>query len=323
MKRQAFVNALMSALLITVPALALELGDPAPALKVEKWIKGGPIDLKAGQGKNVFVIEFWATWCAPCRASIPHLTDVQKKYKERGVVVVGISVDGGAKHPTRAQVEPFVKEWGEKMDYVVALDTEERTTMEAYMTPFMLNGIPCAFVVDKEGRLVWAGDPRENLEKVLDEVLAGKYDLEAAKKADQERRKLAAKEAAARQLLAKYFETVTASDKPENVEQLGMLVFIGLDNNPVLLNELAWDILTREDVKYRDLKLALRAAKVANERSDAKNPAILDTYARALFDNGHVQEAIETQKKAVGLATDPEMKVELEQALKRYEAAGK
>ncbi|MEW6198285.1 MAG: redoxin domain-containing protein [Planctomycetota bacterium] len=320
-----YVNfaSLLVVVLLAAPALSLELGDPAPPLKVEKWIKGGPIDLKAGEGKTTYVLEFWATWCAPCRASIPHLTEVQKKYKDKGVVVVGISVDGGKNNATRGDVEPFVKEWDAKMEYAVALDTEPRETMEAYLTGFLVQGIPHAFIVDKTGKIVWHGHPAGELDKALDAVLAGKHDLEAAKKADQERRTAAAKQMAAMKLMENYFETVTAKDKPENASELGLLVFIGMDNDPYLLNMLAWDILTRQDVKYRDVKLALRAGKAAVEATKGEDAAILDTYARALFDNGQVKEAIEQQKKAVALAKNDELRAELEQALKQYEEAAR
>src|SRR5688572_28676628 len=64
-------------------------GDPAAPLKIKEWVKGGPLDVH--DGKNVYVVEFWATWCPPCRTSIPHLAELQKRFKNRGVVIVGIS----------------------------------------------------------------------------------------------------------------------------------------------------------------------------------------------------------------------------------------
>ena len=86
--------------------LALDLGDPAPALQVAEWIKGAPVDFKTGKGKNVYVLDFWATWCAPCRMSMPHLTELQQKYKSNGLVIVSISDE----HPRL--IEAFTKQIG-------------------------------------------------------------------------------------------------------------------------------------------------------------------------------------------------------------------
>src|SRR4051812_31324782 len=72
------------------PPVTLKPGDPAPPLRVSKWLKGGPIP-KLEKGK-VYVMEFWATWCGPCVAGMPHVTKLQKKYADRGVVVIGMNV---------------------------------------------------------------------------------------------------------------------------------------------------------------------------------------------------------------------------------------
>eukprot|EP01027_Heterolobosea_sp_BB2_P010834 GEZU01015843.1.p1 GENE.GEZU01015843.1~~GEZU01015843.1.p1 ORF type:complete len:154 (+),score=38.14 GEZU01015843.1:50-511(+) len=61
-----------------------------------QFVKGDPITLEEGNGKNVFVVEFWATWCPPCRASIPHLTKLQQQYKDKDVVFLGITTEDDA-----------------------------------------------------------------------------------------------------------------------------------------------------------------------------------------------------------------------------------
>jgi thiol-disulfide isomerase/thioredoxin len=294
------------------PALATELGDPAPALKIASWVKGKPIDLKAGKGKHVYVIEFWATWCPPCREAIPHLTELQKKYKDKGVVIIGISEEAPD------VVKPFVKEMGDKMDYTVAIDRDGAMDT-AYMDAFGIDGIPHAFIVDKQGRIAWQGHPEVGMDKALDEIVAGTYDLDAARQADK-----------ARQFANDYFDLIIvkagkAATEKEKKEIVKKAAGVGADvvkygaRNADLLNGFAWTILTSPRIRSRDLDLALKAARAAYDASEGKSPDILDTYARALFDTGKKAEAIKYQKKAVELAKDDAMRKELKNTLGRYE----
>lgn len=177
------------------------VGDPAAPLKIAEWIKGKPVDLAAVKGKQVVVVEFWATWCGPCRKSIPHLTEMQKKFKD--VIFVGISSeDAGA-------VKPFVKKMGEQMAYTVAVD-DDRKTSAGYMEAYGIDGIPHAFIVDKEGRMVWLGHPLAGLDETLAEVVAGKFDLEKSKKR------------AAAQKQVEEFEAVASRDPNDSkLERMG------------------------------------------------------------------------------------------------------
>ncbi len=165
--------------------LADKIGDKAKPLNISEWVKGAtaeaPVDVT--DGKNVYVVEFWATWCGPCRTSIPHLTELQKKYKDKGVVFVGVS------NETLEKVQPFVEEQGEKMEYVVALDKENLTNQD-YMRAYGRNGIPCSFIINKKGQIVWVGHPM-TMDKPLEEIVAGTFDLAAAIKADEMRAKIA------------------------------------------------------------------------------------------------------------------------------------
>jgi len=142
-------------------ANAAKIGDPAAPLKIKEWLKGKPVDLK--NREKIYVVEFWATWCGPCRVSIPHLTELQKKFADKGVVFVGISDE------QPSVVKPFVDKMGEKMNYVVACD-DERQTYAGYMEAYGRNGIPSAFIVDKEGKVAWAGHPMADLETKLQQL---------------------------------------------------------------------------------------------------------------------------------------------------------
>ncbi len=176
----AFLSVL-TALALTPLAPAAELGDAAKPLQISEWVKGKPVDLATAKGKQIVVVEFWATWCPPCRASIPHLTEMQKKFKD--VAFVGISDEDAD------TVKDFVKKMGDKMDYTVAVDDDKKTG-EAFMAAFGVKGIPHAFVVDKESRIVWSGHPMAGLEETLTDLIAGKYDMTKAKKRDAARQKM-------------------------------------------------------------------------------------------------------------------------------------
>jgi len=150
----------------TAAVIPTKLGDPAYPLTGLTWVKGGPVMLTPGK---VYVVEFWATWCPPCRESIPHLTSLQKKYDDR-VTFVGISSeDPGV-------VKTFVGKQGDNMDYNVAVDAMGKVG-KGYMDAFRQGGIPTAFVVDSTGQVIWYGHPLGDLEKVLDRVLAGTYQV--------------------------------------------------------------------------------------------------------------------------------------------------
>ena len=127
-----------------------KIGDEAPALVQLTWIKGEPVTISPGQ---VYVVEFWATWCPPCRKSIPHLTELQQKYKDR-IVFIGLSKEDAE------TVRPFVDEMGEKMDYAVAVDAAGAAFRE-YMTAFGQSGIPHAFIVSTAGKITWHGHPMD------------------------------------------------------------------------------------------------------------------------------------------------------------------
>lgn len=297
---------LIAATTLSLNLSAIELGDTAPPLHIKDWVKGEAVDLAAGKGKNIYVVEFWATWCGPCRTSIPHLTELQKQFKDKNVVFVGISDE------ERKAVAPFVKRMGKKMDYVVAID-DNRKSYSDYMAAFGQNGIPHAFVVNKEGQIAWHGHPMADLDKVLTEIVEGRFDMAAVKK-----------EAKAGSQIQEYFGMAVQGIANDKSKKLGSQILTDAASNPTLLNEFAWVIFTEEQLKTRDYELAMSAVQKAFDVTDGKDSNVLDTYARGLFLTGKVVEAIQTQKRAIELCNDERLLPHLKSSLEEFEEkAGK
>lgn len=103
---------------------------------------GNKIDLADYRGK-VVILEFFATWCEPCRISAPELQVLQKRYKDKGVTVIAISFDEGPDTP--AKVRSFMKEYG--LSYIHAIDSGQvRKQYEAFV-------LPTTVIIDGEGKI--------------------------------------------------------------------------------------------------------------------------------------------------------------------------
>ena len=156
----------------------LTVGDPAPKLQVGGWIQGEPV--RKFDADHIYVIEFWATWCGPCRVSLPHLNDLWQKFKDKGVIAIGQDVW----EEDHSAVAPFVKQMGDKMTYRVALDDSSQETNGFMLVNWIRAadqiGIPTAFIVNKQGRIAWIGDPMGLNEKLLNDILSGHYDMTKA-----------------------------------------------------------------------------------------------------------------------------------------------
>ncbi len=136
----AVTAALITPAITTLSAARQEpslIGKPAPAFAL-KDMAGKPLSLAAYKGK-VVLLDFWATWCVPCREEIPHFLALQKKYGARGFAVIGVSMDDDAK-----PIPAFVKKYG--VTYPVALG--DAALGDKYGGVL---GLPVAFVIDRAG----------------------------------------------------------------------------------------------------------------------------------------------------------------------------
>lgn len=146
---------------------SLKVGDPAPALHASKWLQGDAVP-RFLPGK-VYVVEFWATWCGPCIAFMPELGELQTRYKDKGVTIIGFSTEDADN--TEDKVTAFVKKRGPKLPYTFAY-AAQRNTEKKWMKAAGRVGIPCTFVVDQKGRIAYIGHPMY-LGIVLPKVVAG------------------------------------------------------------------------------------------------------------------------------------------------------
>ena len=135
---RAIVAVLLLAFVVAMPAVA---ADPAPNFSL-KTGDGKVVDLSKLKGKAV-VLNFWATWCGPCRSEIPGMLEVYDKYKSKGLEIVGISLDRDGWRV----VTPYVEK--AKMTYPVVMGDED--VVKAYGG---IEAIPTTFVVDKKGNIV-------------------------------------------------------------------------------------------------------------------------------------------------------------------------
>src|SRR4051794_38543923 len=147
----------------------LAVGDDAPALAVSTWMQGD--EVKSFEKGRVYVVEFWATWCGPCIVMMPHVAELQRQYK-KDVTVIGFSAKDKLGN-NEERVAEFVKKRGPKLGYTFAYEEGDKTR-EAWMTAAGRGGIPCAFVVDREGKVAFIGHPMY-LDVVLPRVVSGKW----------------------------------------------------------------------------------------------------------------------------------------------------
>lgn len=266
--------------LVVPSAWSARLGDPAVPVNVKAWLKGGPVDVR--DGKRIYIVEFWATWCPPCRTSIPLLTELQRKYKDK-LVIVGLS------NEELEVVKPFVQQMGTNMDYVVAVDADGAPSNLGYMEAYGQTGIPQAFIVGRDGKVLWVGSPLLGLEQAVEQVLAGTYDLAAARKQDEPR--------AAQQ----EFQQFMAKGDPRTREA-GRKLLADIGANPQALCNFAFGIITAST--NRDFVLADEALDRATKIVGDKNDAVLAFRGLTRFESGKHEEGFSLVRQAVDLASN-------------------
>ena len=318
----------------------LSVGDPAPGLDIDTWVKGEETTIESGK---VYVIEFWATWCVPCRKSIPHLTELQEQYADAGLVIIGISdEDAGT-------VRPFVDKMGKRMGYIVAID-RRKATNRAWFKRAGLKGIPAAFIVDRDGKLAFIGNPLEpDFDSVLSRVMRGRYNPELEKQAAsvlqaaRRARKVKNWRMAERHfnevidLDARVFAEIALEkfemllddmgerDKAYRFAQQDLIADLFSDD-PGALQMLAVKIATDPklaadpDRDLQDMDVALAAAKASLRVAGRDDPESLATLAMVYYHRQDIQQAVDLQTQAYFIAS-PKHKPRYKRVLGSYQQA--
>lgn len=139
------------------------VGKAAPPIRLN-LLGGGEFDSTAYQKKNILLVDFWATWCGPCRKAMPVLIDVAKEYKDKGVLYFAVDLreDSGT-------VKRFLQE--QKLDIQVPLDKDGKVAQE-----YLVRGIPTMAVIDKAGlvrevHVGYSDTLKSDLKKTLDAII--------------------------------------------------------------------------------------------------------------------------------------------------------
>ncbi len=328
----------------------LTIGDEAPKLDIAHWVKTGEKEFEGFKEGNVYVVEFWATWCGPCKASMPHLSDIEQRYADYPVTIIGISDEPLSKVveflcSTDKQANML---WNDKIGYTLATDPD-RSCHKDYMEASGQRGIPTAFIVGFDGRVEWIGHPM-SMDEPLEQVVKDTWDREsflakweASQAAERERAKQERELRSARERgdyaavlkgldamlkdskdpqlqMAKFNLLLVDMNKPEQAYEFAATIVQDNWNDALALNQIAWYIVDEPNLPKRDLDLALKAAVQASKLTGDKDPMILDTLARAYYEKGDIKNAVKWQREAVKrLPPDSQFAASIKAALEKYE----
>ncbi len=281
--------------------LSEELGDPAPELGVKEWVKGGPVEIKPGT--NIYVVVIFEGRIKSITNTIARLNELQNKYRDNGLIVVGINDEPVDK------VRSFVNQPGLQIDFAVGADIASRTA-NSYMHAFRLHTIPRAFLVGKDGKFLWQGEPSNGLDVMVGEAIADRFDLARAKETDIFRGQIEA------------YRSMAHRGDPR-ARAAGEQMINGWTNNVRRLTEFAYYIIDDTRNPRRDMTLAGQALDLAEKNAQTNSLRLLTTRAAFLIETGKSDQAIAMTKDAIAAAKDPKEKAVLENYLKKMEARAK
>lgn len=323
------------------PEAALKVGDPAPPVQATKWLQGAEVK-EFAKGK-VYVMEFWATWCGPCIVMMPHMGELQREYKDKGVTFIGFTRKDDRGN-TLEKVQALVEKRGPKLGYTFAY-ADNAETYDAWMKAAKQGGIPCCFVVDRAGKIAYIGHPMF-LDVVLPKVVAGTWtaaDTEGLKKIEEDVDAVfaATGDKDPNVFLTKmaefdkeypglssipYFQRprltalIKAKKTDEAKAKAEALIAKGVKTeDPGILQTVSSALRGPEAKDNKELlALSVKAAEAAVKLAGEKDAVALYYLAEAYFATGDKAKAKDTGAKAVA-AADAGLKKQLERLVEKYD----
>lgn len=293
----------------------LKVGDPAPPLQVGQWVAGAPVaKLESG---HVYAIEFWATWCAPCIAAMPHLAELQRNHEKDGLTVIAVAVKDEAK-----AVKDFVAKRESAWNHPVASDDAESFMAKQWLDKSGREGIPQTFLVDRNGSIVWIGHPM-GVDGPLAAVLAGTFDPARQQQVDAAFAELDVKLGEALRT-SRWREVLAVLDEMNRVDPLSAplnystrvkaMIQLGEQQDAQrfakevaptatesIVAHLASELLKAPEKYPIDHELVISLAQQAIKNGGARNPMALSVLARAYEGQGKLDDAVRTWQQMLAL----------------------
>ena len=314
----------------------LKVGSKAPALQGANFVQGSKVE--SFQAGKTYVVEFWATWCGPCKRSIPHLNKMHQTMEAEGLVIIGVSNE---KEDT---ITSFLRKQGDRMSYRIIADSRERVWKD-YMEAAGKGGIPTAFVVGPDGNVQHIGHPLDPaFDGIVKKIMRGRYNAKLARQA--------APILSAAKTARKQRDWKQAMHYMNQARELDSAVFadVALDQYEMMLldmddaqaaHEFATNAVTREYAKdaqfrmdlakmiatdpqipaeKRDLDLALTIANTVRLDKAVEKPESLTLMSLIQHARGDYAAAIKHQQEAYFMAA-PAKKQEYKSLLAKYRRA--
>jgi hypothetical protein len=234
--------------------------------------------------------------------ALTNLNGLQEKYRGQGLIVAAISDE------SPMQLKDFVRARGAEINFSVAADDLARKTTAAYQNTFKQSLMPRAYLVGKDGRVLWIGHPlRDGVAEVVDGVFAGQYNLEQTEK-----------EVLAREQLDGYLGLARQNDA--RTRKAGIVMLVVRTNDAAGLCEFASRIATDEFIEHRDFAVARRALERSEQISATNVTDIAVTRAILTYQEGKIEDALAQARQALAGAHTEADKEEVNICIRAMEA---